>query len=160
MSLDEMLTLAENQARTVMIGTKVELTPVWLMVTWDGKIEIFATPWGSDLEKRLAIEAMRLTMREKQVQAYSMLTEAWMARATPDEVKQQEYSGLPPSQRADRQEAVVIMAANRDGETRYRTLETVRARNGKCAELRQLSTEEHQFTGIFDNLLDDKRRAN
>lgn len=160
MTLEAMMRLARDQANRVMVGTKDELTPVWLLVTGAGKIEIFATPWGNTREKHVVIETMRDVMREKRVTAYSLLTEAWMARATPEEAKEGGYIGLPPSQRPDRMEAVVIMAANKSGEHRYESLQTMRAADGTCAELRQLSTTEDRFTGIFDNLLDDKRRAN
>jgi hypothetical protein len=159
MTLDDMVRLAREHATRVMVGSKAELTPAWLLITAKGDIEIFATPWGDDRQKRTVIEVMRDVMREKHATAYSMVTEAWMARATAEEAKSAEYSGLPPSQRADRQEAVVIMAANKDGEHRYETLATMRGDKGKCVELRQLSGTEDQFTGIFDNLLDDKRRA-
>ena len=40
------------------------------------------------------------------------------------------------------------------------TLQTVRAADGTCTELRALSAVEDRFTGVFDNLLDNKRRAN
>jgi hypothetical protein len=142
-----------------MVGSSAELTPAWLLITVKGEIEIFATPWGNNRQKHLVIETMRDVMREKQATAYSMVTEAWLAHATAEEMRSSEYSGLPPSERSDRQEAVVIMAANKDGEHRYETLTTVRGPKGKCVELRQLSGTEDQFTGVFDNLLDDRRRA-
>jgi hypothetical protein len=160
MTLDKMIELAKDHATRVMVGSKAELTPAWLLITAKGDIEIFATPWGNNREKHLIIETMRDVMREKHATAYSMVTEAWMAHATAEEMKSGEYGGVPPSQRSDRQEAVAIMAANRDGEHRYQTLATVRGAEGKCVELRELSTTEDRFTGIFDNLLDDRRRAN
>ena len=161
MTLDEMVKLAREHATRVMVGLQDDLTPAWLLITAKGDIEIFMTPWGNDREKHLVIETMRDIMREKRATAYSMLTEAWMACATPEETKSGDYSGLPPSQRADRQECVVMMAADKAGDSRYQSLETVREAEGKCIELRQLSTVEDRFTGIFDNLLmDDRRRAN
>jgi hypothetical protein len=162
MTLDEMVKLATDQANRVMVGTKDELTPVWLLVTGKGDkptdVTIYATPWGNTREKHLVIETMRDVMREKRCTAYSMLTEAWMLRVTGDAAKG-EYKGPMPSESPDRQECVVVMAANKDGEHRYHTLETVRAADGTCSELRQLSGAEDQFTGIFDNLLDRKERA-
>jgi hypothetical protein len=158
MTLDEMVKLAREHATRVMVGLQDELTPAWLLITAKGDIEIFATPWGNNREKHLVIETMRDVMREKHAAAYSMLTEAWMLRVTGDAAKG-EYKGPMPSESPDRQECVVIMAANRDGEHRYETLETVRGAEGKCVELRQLSGTEDRFTGVFDNLLDDRRRA-
>jgi hypothetical protein len=120
MTLEGMMRLAENQARTVMVGSKAELTPAWLLITEAPAVEIFVTPWGNDREKRLVIETMRLVMKEKRCTAYSMLTEAWMLRIPGD--PSQDYTGPPPSQHKDRQECVVLMAANKAGEHRYQTL--------------------------------------
>jgi hypothetical protein len=159
MTLDEMITLARDQALRVMVGTKAEIQPSWLLVTGKGDIEIFMTPWGNSREKRLVIETMRDVMREKRVSAYSMLTEAWMLRV-PGVTSEKEYTGPMPSESPDRQECVVMMAANKAGEHRYQTMETVRDAEGKCIELRQLSSVEDRFTGVFDNLLDKREKAN
>jgi hypothetical protein len=158
MTLDEMMQRAADQARLVMVGTKRELEPSWLLITGKGDVEIFMTPWGNDREKRMVIETMRDVMREKRCTAYSFLTEAWMAHATAEERKDGEYHGPPASERPDREECVMTMAANKAGEHRYQMFETVRGVDGTCAELRP-SSKEQQWTGIFDNLLDDKRRA-
>jgi hypothetical protein len=158
MTLDDMMKLATDQANRVMVGTKAELQPAWLLVTGKGDVEIFMTPWGNNREKHLVIETMRDVMREKRCTAYSMLTEAWMLRVQ-GVTDEKEYTGPMPSESPDRQECVVAMAANKAGEHRYQTLETVRAADGTCSELRALSTVEDRFTGVFDNLLDDKRRA-
>jgi hypothetical protein len=157
MTLDKMIELARDHANRVMVGSKAELTPAWLLITAKGDIEIFNTPWENTRQKYLIIETMRNVMREKHCTAHSIVTEAWSLHVTGD-AAQGEYKGPMPSESPDRQECVVVMAANKD-EYRYQTLETVRAANGTCAELRQLSGIEDRFTGLFDNLLDDKRRA-
>jgi hypothetical protein len=159
MTLDKMIALAANHARTVMVDSKGELTPAWLVITDKGSIEIFATPWGNNREKHVVIETMRDVMREKHATAYSMVTEAWMLRVQGVGLTEENYTGPMPSESPDRQECVVVMAANKDGEHRYQTLETVRGDKGKCVELRVLSSVEDRFTGIFDNLLVDKKRA-
>ncbi len=160
MTLDEMMRLAEDQARRVLIGTKEELMPSWLMVDGVGKVQIFATPWRNTEEKHLTVEAMRLIMRQSQAQAYSLLTEAWMATVTGEEAKRP-YEGPPPSERPDRTEAVVVMAANRAGEHRYHTLRIVRGKKGVCDALERLDGSEDMFSStLFDNLLQDKERAN
>jgi hypothetical protein len=160
MTLDEMMGHAADQARRVMIGTKAELTPVWLLVTGRGEIEVFATPWGNNLEKRLTIETMREVMRETRCTAYSLLTEAWMLRVKGAALEDfDDYKGLRPSESPDRQECVVTMAANKAGEHRYATFETVRNAKGKCIELRPISTSEDRWTGVFGNLLAEKRTA-
>jgi hypothetical protein len=159
MTLDDMVRLAREHATRVMVGTKEELVPSWLVITGKGAIEIFATPWGNNREKHIVIETMRDIMREKSATSYSMVTEAWMLHVQGVGVTEENYKGPMPSESPDRQECVVIMAANKDGEHRYETLETVRGDKGKCVELRLLSKIEDRFTGIFDNLLNSKKRA-
>jgi hypothetical protein len=164
MTLDKMMELAKDQANRVMVGTKDELTPIWLLVTEKGDkpddVTVYATPWGNNREKHLVIETMRDVMRERRCTAYSMLTEAWMLRVQGVGITEENYTGPTPSESPDRQECVVAMAANKAGEHRYQTLQTVRAADGTCTELRALSAVEDRFTGVFDNLLDNKRRAN
>jgi hypothetical protein len=154
-TLDDLMRLAGDQARRVMVGTKEELEPAWLLVS-EGRAEVYQTPWNSDLEKRLVIETMRRIMKEERCTAYSLVTEAWMLRVDQPEA---EYTGPSPSQSPDRQECVVVMAANGEGEHRYRTFETVRAADGTCTELRDLSKSEDRFSGVFDNLLGNQLKG-
>lgn len=161
MTLEDMVNLAVKQAEQVLVGTKEQLVPSWLLVDGEGKVEIFATPWSNWQEKQLTVGAMRLIMRKHGTIAYSLLVETWYAHATAEEVKQKEYVGPPPSERPDRQEAVAIMAANREGQTTHRMFEIIRKMDGRCRELRRLDGPEDSVTsGLFDNLLDNKRRAN
>lgn len=153
-TLDQMIKTAEDQARRVLIGTKEELVPAWVMVSL-GKAEIVATPWDGYINKQLVIEAMRALMRERQVQAYSLVVEAWFVTANAID---DEYTGPPPSERTDRKECVVAMAANKAGEHRHLHLEIIRDKKGRCVELRRLSPEDRITSWIFDNLLDDGRR--
>ena len=157
MTLDEMMKLAEGQARRVLIGSKEELVPSWLVVEAGGEVAIYLTPWRNDVEKLLTVEAMRLTMRACNAQAYSFLIEAWTARIQGEEAKAP-YTGPPPSQRADRQECVMMMAVNRAGEQRHVHLEIVRDKKGECAELKR--TDGPEGSALFDNLLEDREKAN
>lgn len=158
MDLDEMMRLAEEQARRVLLGTKDELCPTWLLVK-PGHIEILGTPWSGDEGKHLAVEGMRTVMRRRNIEAYSLLVEAWFA-TEPAPIR--EYTGPRPSERPDRREAVVIMAANKRGEHRHCHFEIIRDKQGRCKELRRLGGPEDQITSaLFDNLLADNRgRAN
>lgn len=154
-----MVDLAEQQARRILLGTKEELIPQWLLASLDG-VEIVATPWGGGNEKYLAIEVMRNMMRAKQVHAYSLLVEAWFVNEkvpegqTPEGVK---YRGPPPSERPDRKESVCAMAANRYGKHLHRHWEIIRDKKGRCAELRLMTEYEDRISGIFDSLLDEVR---
>jgi hypothetical protein len=159
MTLEEMVGLAEDHARRILVGTKEELLPQWLIVGADDKIEIWATPWSSASEKRLVVEAMRSTLRQGHAKAYSLLVEAWYS-VLPASEAPTEYTGPPPSERPDRQEAVVVTAANREGEVVYRQWEIVRSSKGggKCIDLRRLDGPEDRMTSaLFDNLLDERK---
>jgi hypothetical protein len=160
MDLEHMIKLAEDQARRVLIGTREELTPMWLVHS-QGKLEVIATPWEDSEQKRMTVELMRVMMREQRATAYSLLTEAWYSVVSAEEAGK-EYTGPPPSERADRKEAVIAMAASRDGTHVYRHWEIVRDFQGRTRELRRLDGPEDRISsGIFDNLLaDDRRRAN
>jgi hypothetical protein len=155
MTLDEMVKLAEEQARRVLIGTREQLLPSWLLASL-GDVLIVATPWGNDDDKHLVIRAMREVMQEKQVHAYSILTEAWMVHERiPDgqTADSFEYRGLPPRERPDRLEAVMITAEDRYGGHRNRSFEILRDKKGRCVELKRLDGAEDRIEGIFDGLL-------
>lgn len=155
MNLDEMIDLAEQQARTVLLGMREELAPQWLLVKGDGNIEIIATPWHGDEQKYLAVAAMRDVMEKRQVVAYSVLVEAWFAVLSKDEASRPYQR---PSERADRRESVVAMAANHWGQSKYRQWEIIRDRRGRCRELQRLDgPEELIMSSLFDNLLVTRR---
>lgn len=156
-TLEKMIGLALQQAERVLIGTKEELVPSWLLVTGEGKVEIFATPWRNTQEKHLTVAAMREVMSNRQCTAYSLLTEAWYSRLPASEAGK-EYTGPPPSERPDRQEAVVVTAANHWGQTVFRQWEIVRDQKGRTRELRRLDGPEDLMTSaLFDNLLESRR---
>lgn len=157
-TIEAMAEMAERHARTLMIGKKTEVIPQWMLVNEDdGEIQIVATPWENDRQKRLVVEAMRQSMRNTGVSAYSLLVEAWFAVIPMSESTPREYKGPPPSERADRREGVVITAANRQGQTIHRHFETIRDAAGNCIELRNMIGPEDRITGLFDNLLDDRK---
>jgi len=154
MTLDDMIRLAEDQARRVLIGTKEELAPMWMLRGLDGSVEIIATPWGGPEQKHLTVEAMRSVMRKRQIIAYSLLVEAWFAHAERDEVNADgTIKGPMPSQRPDRKECVCILAQDHYGARRNLHLEIIRDKSGRCAELRKMTGAEDVITGIFDDLL-------
>lgn len=160
-SLEELLDLAEAQARRVLIGTKEELTPMWLMVDAENRVQVVATPWRDNREKHLTVRVMRLSMREQQIVAYTLLVEAWFAVASAKEMGGKEYKGPPPSERADRKEAVCVIGCNRAGQSLFRQWEIVRDKRGRCAELRRLNAPDDKVTSaIFDNLLQPEGRPN
>lgn len=159
MTLDDMVRLAEEHARRILIRTKEQLLPSWLIATGE-EVLIVGTPWNGDDEKHDIVTVMRAMMRDKQAHAYSLLVEAWFAveRRRPGEKPPElaDYEGPRPSERPDRREAVMITAENIYGETRHRSLEIIRDKKGRCIELKRRDGPEDVITTIFDGLLDKK----
>jgi hypothetical protein len=158
MTLDDMAQLAEEHARRILIGTRDELVPQWLLSS-PGEVRIVATPWADNHEKHLVVRVMRAMMQEAHVHAYSLLVEAWFVHERIPEGKTEEnfeYRGPPPSERLDRLEAVMITAEDRSGGHRNRSFQIIRDNEGRCVELKRLDSSEDQITGIFDGLLSEK----
>lgn len=160
MNLDDMVRLATEQAQRILIGSKDELVPMWLILTGDGNIEIIGTVWHGDQEKYLAVEHMRGVMREKQCIAYSLLVEAWFTTVSKEQGESGDY--VRPSESPDRKECVCAMAANHWGQHKYKQLEIIRDRKGRCKELRPIHDfpEDQISSPLFDGLLKPKGRPN
>lgn len=161
MTLDDMMQLAEDQARRILLRTRAELIPQWVYVKGDGNVNIVATPWHNNHEKHLAVELMRKAMKLDQATAYSLLVEAWFKQIEGPEA-QKPYTGPPPSELPDRKEAVVISAADREGNSLHRHFEIIRDHQARCIELKRMDWPEDRITSaVFDNLLaDDRGRSN
>ena len=160
MTLEKMVGLAELHARTMLIGTKEQLVPTWLVLTGNAEIEILATPWQNSNQKLLTVDAMRVILRNDGATAYSLLVEAWYSVLPASEVGK-EYAGPPPSERADRRELVVAVAANHWGQHVHRQWEIVRDKHGRTIDLRPLGGPEDRISSsVFDNLLESKGRPN
>jgi hypothetical protein len=115
-TLNALLDLAEEQARTIILKLHHELMPSWLLIDPDGTPRVIATPWNSDLEKRVAEMALRQKMKRQKTVAYSVVTEAWLAH----QKGPYKPGDKRPMDRADRQEVVVAIAS--DGkETLYKS---------------------------------------
>jgi hypothetical protein len=112
-TVEKLITLAEQQARGVLLVLHQSLVPTWVIVAKNWRPYIFATPWEGDQEK----EAMRIFIRQQlhkyKAHAYSFLSEAWTAMAPPD---WDPDTPLPKkdraTNRADRQEVVIAFATD------------------------------------------------
>ena len=107
MTLDDMVKVGLEQAHRTLIGTREQLVPTCLLCGSDGKLTILATPWDGDFEKQLAQISVKLTMKETDCVAYSMVMEAW-----PASYPTADTGGVRPSQRPDRIEMVMVIATD------------------------------------------------
>ena len=164
-SLDELLDLANRQARQVLLGAPqgAQLLPTWLIAATDRDIFIIATPWADDREKAITAEAMRETMREKKAVAYSFLCEAWMVRKrldgmTPQEAYDKVYLDheMPRNDPA-RIETVVATAGDKNG-SKTRMWQIVRNAAGVVTELIEDQDAPEMVVGRFEDCLVEARQ--
>jgi len=115
--LETLLTLAGAHAQTVLLEFKLcELSPTWLLVNADGHCSLIETPWRDDAQKELIWRQLRAAMAARNTVAYSFITEAWVAQLTPEQWNPDAGplpEGLRPAKRADRQEVVLALAADK-----------------------------------------------
>jgi hypothetical protein len=99
---------------------KNEISGAFFLLLINGEVKRFDTPWDDEQEKYMYIGVMRVILRERMIDAYSFVTEAWMAKINPR--TQQDLMNIPPRERSDREDILMILSRNRDGEsyaTRY-----------------------------------------
>jgi hypothetical protein len=110
--IDGLLRMAYRHAENVLVKSPVgtSLTPVFATFK-DGAIELFATPWSSDQEKRIAQMLVRARLKLDNCDAYSFVSEAWMLSVDKSEYPDaEEYDGIRPSQSERRVEVVCVAA--------------------------------------------------
>lgn len=112
--IDTLLSLNEQLARDTLLVQHQDLPPTWVIIDGHNKPHIHKTPWADDHEKRLAEVLIRAIVRASKAQAYSFLTEAWMAVAPKnwDPDKEPLAQKDRPMNRADREEVVLAFATD------------------------------------------------
>jgi hypothetical protein len=148
LTVDELLDRAIEHACSVLVGKpEASLMPTWLIQSKD-KTSIIGTPWDGEEDKKFMLFAMRMMLEKEQAQSYSFMSEAWSARENLNHP-----IGLPPSQREDKNEVVLINACDRQG-GKMRIYEIKRNKKGVVTELAlQKQGGEDQFSGRLLNLL-------
>lgn len=89
-----------------------ELVPMFFVQHQDGPMAIVPCPWRDHGEKRMMIEALKRVIKMTGgAQYYAFVCEAWMAKVpAPEGAVFDASKETPPSQRADRYEAVWVVA--------------------------------------------------
>jgi hypothetical protein len=133
-NLERMLDNAGRHAECVLIEMhEAELLPVFLLITADGEAMLAPTPWGDEDDKAFMLSVLRTMMKAKNVVRYSMVSEAWAARQ-PADWKPGQDLGPMPSERPDRKEVVIAVAADKD-HTISRSWDIVRGESGTIVKL-------------------------
>ena len=153
--IDDLLKLAFDQAKLVLIGLGEDLMSSFIIVYPD-QIHVLQMPWANDDEKLKAVRYAREEMKKHGgALAYSFLTEAWM---TKQPVTWNEETGVLPRDDPNRQEVVCAMATN-GFETKHASWAMVRdKRSGRCVDLEPLPMLPGFTVSRFDNLLPGERK--
>lgn len=135
--LDELIELAEQQARLVILGLQMDLVPSWLLINQNKEVHIFGTPFHSRTEKMLAAAYIRERIRQHKAVAYSFLSEAWMVTRPLEEITE----GFSPRDEPDRREMVMAFAT--DGtEKRWKRWWLIRDWEGKPERFEELAQDD------------------
>jgi hypothetical protein len=132
--LERMLDNAGAHAENLLIDQhEDELLPFFHMITADGENILAPTPWRDEDDKRDMLGSIRLFMRMKNVVRYSVVSEAWAASQPKDWKPGQDISPMP-SERPDRREIVIAIAADKE-RTVSRSWDIVRGEAGSIVKL-------------------------
>jgi hypothetical protein len=165
-SLDDLLDLARDQARNVLIGAPkgTQLVPTWLVHAANGDVIIIQTPWADDRQKAITAQAMRETMRERKALAYSFLSEAWMSRrrlapgqTLQDVLDKRHADGEMPRNDPERVEMVIATAGDTKG-SKSRMWGIVRDKAGVVTDLVAQIDAPDMVVGRFEDCLVEARQ--
>jgi hypothetical protein len=150
--LERLLDNAGKHAENLLVDQhEDELLPFFHMITADGENILAPTPWRNEDDKRDMLGSIRLFMRMKNVVRYSMVSEAWAA-IQPKDWKPGQDLGPMPSERPDRREVVVAVAADKE-RTVSRSWDIVRGESGSVVKLKLDEGYEGHLEGRMGSLL-------
>jgi hypothetical protein len=110
-TLDQMIEAALEYARNTLINKPdKQIPPTFVLVTADDEMTIIPAPWKNSEQRSMALNVLKFTMKRTQVVAYSVVSEAWMAREPKDPRK---WSGKIPSEHPNKKEVILIIAVNK-----------------------------------------------
>lgn len=137
MTLKELMKIAADHAKQMLVGTKDEYMTQFTLVKPNDHFDICATPWRNDKEKRELVLAVCMQALREDAVAYSWCTEAWFATSSFEGEKAPPPIGLAPRDRPDRKEGIVTIASN-GKERLFCCYEIIRSKEGNCSELREM----------------------
>jgi hypothetical protein len=129
--IEQMAELAYKFACDIMVGSSKELMAMFVIQRGGDKkhIDVIATPFRDDNEKRTMVINVALEIADQGCDAWSFLTESWFAHRTKDEPL-----GVRPMDDPNRKEGVICLAS--DGTTTLlHSWETERDEKGNCVRL-------------------------
>ena len=129
-----------------------EVSPMWHAVDTDGNCTIVATPWGTNAEKDMIAQGLRVMFKERNITHYGLMTEAWMATAkSMDDIP---YGSLEHVK--GRKEIIMVTVENAAHESITLHREIIRPKDGEpyLKPIEVLDKQGTGFEGRFSKLLE------
>ena len=146
--MSDLKSLIEHAAQfaAMVFRDKGSVAPMWICEQANGERFVVGSPWSSDNEKDLAVEALRVLFQQQQVVRYVNMVEAWtverVGKVPPER----------PSLHPDRREIIAFMAESAEGESEMAVFYILRPEHGP-ATLSPLQWRGGMFAGRMANLL-------
>ncbi len=112
MTLDEMLKNAEEFAIKTFHETG-SVSPMWVAESANNERFVIATPWGSREEKEMVVQGLRALFKEKKVQRFSFIVEAWVVQPSDGKIPESMKLGASLSTHPERRELLMIRAEDK-----------------------------------------------
>lgn len=162
--IEQMMRMAYEHAERVLVkhgDERSSLVPIFAVMA-DGKLDVIATPWSNDEEKRMAQMLVRAKIKLNHAEAYSFVSEAWMLSVDKSEYPNaQAYDGIMPSQSERRVEVVCVTAAAKSEtglDKRFATWTIERNASGRIVALKPMPQPyqgSDNVAGTMTTLMDD-----
>lgn len=127
--LEMLLEKAYQSGSETILEHNEEVMPMFTIVSGN-HVDLIATPWMNDLEKKVVGIMIKRRLQESKADAYSFSTECWTSKWKPGEPR------IPASESPNRKEALIALAVSRAGEKLFRSWEIIRSPEGKAIALR------------------------
>jgi hypothetical protein len=111
--VDFLATAAHDYASGILVGTSKPLMPAICIVRAQEPkdclpVEVIGCPWSNDAQKKTMVMKVGKKIASEGARAWSFLSEAWTAKATPEEHKEHKVH-VRPMDRPDRNETVFCL---------------------------------------------------
>jgi hypothetical protein len=158
--------LTEEKMRYVLDKTEAEIRRIYCGYgkpkQTDPEIRFFdnsGTPaikaefgWDSQAQRQFKIDVTRMFLRTAPVSAYLIIQEAWRAECKSGE-SPSDPGFLPPSERDDRTEVILLMLCTRESRKMWRTFDIVRGPEAEILDIkRQTDLDEFNAEGTLATL--------
>jgi len=128
----------------------------FFLVLDKGQVKALPAPWQSQDEKPAYIAAIRRILKERKINVYTFVTEAWVA--TVDPRIEAELINVAPRDRSNRKDVLMILSRTRSGNQMVSMYNVEYSANRKVTLTRAEDMESGDFNmGLIGNLFEKER---